>query len=324
MSEDKMYPISLDQFIERGHFDVDVFIQLTANKFVLFGRMGQKLEPGHLEKYKQKNVQYFFIRANDFSRLADQAITVAGIAIGKKDLATASKIHELEKACNSMFAEIRVNGFDEVALGHANLVALATMNLIGTHPNLAEMVEKFITGSARDERHSLMVSAMASMIGVTMGWTRTSTLERLALGGLLHDIGKLNLPEDIYSKRSEDLTPDELVIFKTHSEFGRETLARMRVIPDDVRLMVYEHHEMADGTGFPRGIKDLFISPFGRVLSLANAFTDLILGMGSRISKDHVERAFRIIEVERPSKFNKDCVKALRLVVGREWKKDAA
>ena len=324
MSEDKMYPISLEQFVEKRRFDVDVFIQLTAEKFVLFGRAGQAMETDHLEKYKQKNVQYFFIRASDFGKLAEQAISIAGIAIGQKNVVASVKIIALENACVSLFAEIKAIGFDDRALGHATLVAQATMNLVSSHPNLANMVEKLISNSARDERHALMVSAISSMMGVTMGWVRPATLERLALGGLLHDIGKLNLPPDILAKQVSDLTSDEKIIYKSHCEFGRETLAKMRMIPDDVRLMVFEHHEHADGSGFPRGIKDLFISPYGRVLVLANAFTELVLGVGSTISKDKVKHALEVIENEQAAKFNKDCLKALRILVGREWKKDAA
>ncbi len=319
-----MYPISLEQFVEKKRFDVDVFIQLTADKFVLFGRAGQTMESEHLEKYKNKNVHYFFIRASDFGQLADQAITIAGIAIGQKNVLPSIKIVALENACRSMFQEVRAIGFDERALSHAGLVAQATLSLVATHPNLANLVEKLVSSSARDERHALMVSAIASMMGVMMGWARPATLERLALGGLLHDIGKLNLPPDIFAKRAEDMNTDEKIIYKSHCEFGRETLAKMRLVPDDVRLMVFEHHEFADGSGFPRGIKDLFISPYGRVLSLANVFTEAVLGLGSAISKDHVKRALESIEKDQPYKFNKDCIKALRTLVGREWKKESA
>jgi len=324
MPIEKMCPISIDQFIEKRFFDVDVYIQLTAEKFVLFGRAGSGLDPENLEKYKQKNVQYFFIRASDFGKLADRAITIAGMVIGQKNVVASAKIAALENACISMFAEIKMVGFNESALGHAGLVAIATMNLVASYPQLSEMVEKLISNSMRDERHALMVSGMASMIGVAMGWTRTATLERLALGGMLHDLGKLHLPRDIAEKNIAEMNHDEKIIYKSHCEFGRDALSKMRAIPDDVRLMVYEHHELADGGGFPRGIKDLFISPYGRVLSLANTFTELVLGFGDTLKKNHVNRAFEVLESHHTAKFNKDCLKALKTVIGREWKKDVA
>jgi HD-GYP domain-containing protein (c-di-GMP phosphodiesterase class II) len=323
MSNEKFCPIGIDQFIEKRFFDVDVFIQLSAEKFVLFGRAGSALSPEHLEKYKVKNIQYFFIRTSDFSKLADQAISIAGMVIGQKSTASAAKVAALENACLAMFGEIKAIGFDEVALGHATLVATATMNLVATYPALSDLVAKLIANSMRDERHAIMVSSICTMMGVSMGWTRSGTLERLALGGLLHDLGKLNLPADIISKAFYDMTHDEKIIYRSHCEFGRDTLSKMRGIPDDVRLMVFEHHEFADGSGFPRGIKDLFISPFGRVLITANQFTEQVLGFGDKLQTNHAVRAIEILESQF-GKYNKDCIKALKSLVGKEWKKDVA
>ncbi len=246
------------------------------------------------------------------------------MVIGQKTTASAAKVAALENACIQLFGEIKAIGFDEVALGHATLVATATMNLVATYPALSEMVAKLAANSMRDERHSIMVSAICSMMGVAMGWTRSGTLERLALGGLLHDLGKLNLPPDVAVKNEADMTHDEKVIYRTHCEFGRDTLSKMRAIPDDVRLMVFEHHEFADGSGFPRGLKDLFISPFGRVLIVANQFTELVLGFGATLQSDHAVRAIEILERQQAGKYNKDCLKALKSLVGKEWKKGAA
>ncbi len=325
MSEEKMCAISLDQFSEQQCFEVDVFIQINNSKFILFGRAGQILDPEHLNKYKQKNIQYLFVRASDFGKLVHHAVSFAGIAINQKNITFSAKIKALENACISMFAEIKALGFDERSFSHANIVTQATINLVASYPNLASMVEKLISNSARDERHALMVSAIAGMMGVSMGWTRSATLERLSLGGLLHDIGKLNLPDDIMARPFESLKPDEQTIYKSHCEFGRQTLAKLRVIPDDVRLMVFEHHECADGSGYPRGAKDLLISPYGRVLILANAFTEMVLGFGGTfISKNNIKKSLEIIENEQSEKFNRDCIKALNKVVGREWKTGAA
>ncbi len=323
MAEEKLCPISIEYFAEKRKFEVDVFIKLSADKFVLFGREGQIFGDEHSEKFKQKSLEYFFIRAVDFGKLADQAVTVAGIAISQKNIASSFKIMALENACVSLFNEIKAVGFDERALGHAQTVSLVTMNLISKVPNLADLVERLIKNSVRDERHSLMVSAMASMLGIAMGWTRHATLERLALGGLLHDVGKLNLPPDILAKGFEDLNKDEKIIYKSHCEFGRETLAKMRLIPDDVRLMVFEHHELADGSGYPRGIKDLLISPYGRVMSLANAFTESVLSLGPVVSTSNIKSAFDKMNGDHSAQFNKDCLKALSTVIGREWKKEA-
>lgn len=319
MAHEKMCPVSLEYFAEKKFFDVDVFIQLSQDKYLLLGRAGTAVDLAEVDKYRQKRVDYFFIRAADFSKLAGQAISVAGMIIGQKAATTNAKMVALEGACTSLFGEIKANGFDEIALSHSLMVAQATINLCSTYPQLSEMVERLISQSAKDERHSLLVSAMASMLGVAMGWTRTNTFEKLALGGLLHDLGKLNLPEDVRKKDPKDMNYDEAVIYKTHPDFSRDALVKVKNVPDDVRIMVYEHHEFADGSGFPRGVKDLYLSPYGRVLSLANSFADMVLVDHDRLQRDHVLKVVEHIENAMAHKFNKDCIKALRILVKKEW-----
>ena len=93
---------------------------------------------------------------------------------------------------------------------------------------------------------------------------------RVALGGFLHDLGKIGIPDAILRKRDK-LTDDEMAIMKTHPEVGSRLLAG-HPLADLVRDVVLLHHETPDGRGYPRGISGQDIPIAARIVGLCDAF----------------------------------------------------
>ena len=93
---------------------------------------------------------------------------------------------------------------------------------------------------------------------------------RIALGGFLHDLGKIGIPDAILRKRDK-LTDDEMAIMKTHPEVGAHLLAG-HPLADLVRDAVLLHHETPDGRGYPRGISGQDVPIAARIVGLCDAF----------------------------------------------------
>lgn len=100
-------------------------------------------------------------------------------------------------------------------------------------------------------------------------------LETIYLASLLHDIGKIAIPVEILHKPAA-LTDDEYRLIKTHSEQGKNILrfSRRKLIRA-AEIMVYEHHERWDGTGYPRALAGNDIHLYGRIVGLADTFDAL-------------------------------------------------
>lgn len=94
-----------------------------------------------------------------------------------------------------------------------------------------------------------------------------SEFESLRLAGLLHDIGKIGVPDHILLK-SGPLTRDEYELMKSHAEVGYRILAPIGRLSQVARY-VYEHHERMDGLGYPRQLKSDEIHPHSRILMVA-------------------------------------------------------
>ena len=88
--------------------------------------------------------------------------------------------------------------------------------------------------------------------------------------GLLHDIGKIGIPDDIISKKSE-LSEWEYYVMKSHPQIGEEILKHISEIPG-IETGARWHHEKYDGTGYPDGLKGKEIPLAARVIGVADAY----------------------------------------------------
>lgn len=156
---------------------------------------------------------------------------------------------------------------------------------------------------------------MAPMIGHKIGWTRKETLEKLALGGILHDIGKKEIDPKLFERPRSDLTFEEVKEVETHAFRGMQLLKTVPAVPDDVVAMVFEHHENSIGQGYPRHLWDMKTNPMARVVALANAFAELTLESPEFPYPKSPEDAVAHIEKVMGQPFNREAFKALRALV---------
>ena len=125
---------------------------------------------------------------------------------------------------------------------------------------------------AKDERtsqHSLRVSQYSEMIGKAMGLSEDEC-ENLRRTALMHDIGKIGIPDSILNKPAR-LTDEEYAVMKTHTVRGAEILKDFTLIDHVVEGAKF-HHERYDGRGYPSGLKGEEIPLYGRIIGVADAF----------------------------------------------------
>jgi diguanylate cyclase (GGDEF)-like protein/putative nucleotidyltransferase with HDIG domain len=117
--------------------------------------------------------------------------------------------------------------------------------------------------------HSQKVSAYAALIAEGLGMNELE-VEEIRLGGVLHDIGKVAIPEAILNK-SGPLNPDEWDTMKSHVVFGARILEPLAPLTR-IREMVLHHHEYFDGSGYPDGLSGEQIPLGSRIIAVADAY----------------------------------------------------
>jgi putative nucleotidyltransferase with HDIG domain len=156
-----------------------------------------------------------------------------------------------------------------IALTNAGLVhRLERLNL-GTLNALARTIDaKSPWTAGHSERVTAYGVALATRLGL-----ETATIDDMRRGGLLHDIGKIAIPNHILDKPGQ-LTPDEMAIVKRHPEIGARIIEPLAEYATALPI-VLQHHERWDGSGYPFGLRGEEISLGGRIFALADVFDAL-------------------------------------------------
>lgn len=121
--------------------------------------------------------------------------------------------------------------------------------------------------------HSIAVCILSLLVGVMANFGHQK-LKELGIGAILHDIGKVFVPDRILNKTSP-LTPVEYLEVQKHTILGYESLCNNDLIPKVSAHVAWQHHENYDGSGYPRGLKGNMIHEFARIVSLADVFDAL-------------------------------------------------
>ncbi len=166
------------------------------------------------------------------------------------------------------------------------------------------------------EQHTRRVALRAVQVGELLGLS-PRRLRALATGGLIHDIGKLAVPDSIL-KKPGPLDDDEYAVIKRHPEQGVKLLEELGGFSEAVRRLVRDHHERLDGGGYPRGLRADQIDLDTRILTACDVYDALISPRVYRPAWTH-EDAITLLRSEAGTAFDARCVNALEQVLASEW-----
>ena len=166
---------------------------------------------------------------------------------------------------------------------------------------LVSIVEKRDTYTAG---HSTRVANYAERIAQAMGISQEK-IHILHRAGMLHDIGKIAIPDSVFLKPSK-LTQEEYKLIQEHVIMSYEILSKISLF-DDIKEIVRDHHEHYDGSGYPRGLRGDETPLLAQILTLADSFDAMTT---DRIYKGRKSVQEALDEIERLSgkQFNPEIV----------------
>lgn len=138
-------------------------------------------------------------------------------------------------------------------------------------------------------------------------------MRALAVGGLLHDIGKLAISEAVLNKPGA-LTDEEFTEIKRHPEAGHALLSELGGFSRAVRRLVLDHHERLDGRGYPRGLHADQLDLETRILTVCDVYDALVSDRVYRKAWDRGD-ALALLHKDIGTAFDRRCVEALARLV---------
>jgi hypothetical protein len=152
------------------------------------------------------------------------------------------------------------------------------------------------------------VGIFATKVGLGLGYAGIE-LERLALAGLVHDIGLLAIPQSLLTK-ADRLTPEERMLIEQHPELGYQPLRKLGTTHEWLAEVVLHAHERWNGQGYPNKLKGRQINEFAQIIGVADVFDALVSPRPYRRRFLPHEAIREIVAVERAA-FPREAIKAL-------------
>ena len=266
----------------------------------------------------------------------EDVIQRRGKAYGDESRRSASAVHVPLKIRGETIGVVSVQSYrpsaydaEDIAIlrSFANLIASSFENA-EHHARLRELYLASVKAlaaavDARDpytRSHSARVSALSRIIAVEMRLP-PDEIRQVQLSALLHDIGKIGIPDAILNKPGA-LSPEEWVIMKTHSPLGASILGAVEPLRDLVPI-VRSHHERFDGAGYPDGLAGDAVPLAAYIVSAADAYEVIV---SKRAYKAAQSVDFAVTELRRcsGSQFHPDVVDAFIRVIERDQREGSA
>jgi hypothetical protein len=274
----------------------DVYFRVADNKYCKLFRKGASFAPKDLDRLREaKKIEHFYLRKEDYLKLLDRHEQALGQLTASKN----STPEQLEKgtavALEALQTLVEKVGFTPAAQKLAKMSAQATLKLLGSRPQLGQILGKLKLNQGKYiTSHSLVLAQIASALASSIGWSSAPTYLKLSLAAFLHDLplknNDLAMCTSLAEAEAGGFTEDELKQYKLHPITAAEYAREFHEIPADVDTILSQHHERPDGSGFPRSLAPNRLSPLSCLFIIAHDLMHYSMGAGS----DHPEQFFAL------------------------------
>lgn len=313
-SLDSYVQITMELVVPSANLPGDVYIKLGDNNYVAVGRAGTKEQLKSLNFY-EKIKDNLYIKKSDLKKFSALKVFAAGELMKNSRVSQEAKVDMLAQALGSVFTSVSQMGFSLESLESSKFLANSVLTVINENPKLNSLMTMMGAVSEDLTRHSIAVSMVSLLIVQSNGWNNHVNLEKLALGGILHDIGMKEYSKDFLYKPRVDYTPEDIVFHERHAFRGIEILRTVPDVPSEVMAIVAEHHENAIGQGYPKGLRDIRMHPFSKVVALADCFCELTFKDHQNPIDRDPEETVHFIETSMGQPFNKEYFRALKNIL---------
>lgn len=173
--------------------------------------------------------------------------------------------------------------------------------------DILNLIRKSLFGqNAIEQNHAESVSDLCRKTGIAIGLTEDD-VKQLGLAGLLHDIGKIAIPESILLKEGP-LTESEMNEVRRHPEIGYQILRSVSDFADIARF-VLDHHERVNGSGYPRGLQGNEISVQAKIIAITEAYDSIVRKLPYRKGRSK-EAAIAELQNHAGTSFDREILEA--------------
>lgn len=271
-------PVKLIDIEPGESLDFDLSIFMPRNqKYIKMTNAGDSMDQSQMDKLQKHNMNSMYVDINDMPKFYDytaKRLTKLGAPSGS--ISETERQEKLQGAVRDIITGVFNNTAQDATIAEGKAIVEDCENIVKSYilnNNPSEWYKKLeetMTETSDAYSHSSAVSAYAGLFSIGL---QIGKPEEFAIAGMFHDLGLIGVPQEIQDKDIEEMTPDELELYKLHPEMTIKIMKeRKLIVPPMVHNVVMQHHERHNGTGFPKGAEGKRIRPESKILILADQF----------------------------------------------------
>lgn len=223
--------------------------------------------------FRENNIEYAYVHVNEFDHYINYINKRLVKALNNPYLTRDKKQEIIYR--NASYVMQRI--LDDPRSGTNIQMGIDLMDTLSSYlvknEITASMIARLFSKNYELFSHSIQVSLLSAVFCRFLN-KDANYIFTCGIGALLHDVGKVDIPQEILSKNGE-LSEEEFSIIKKHPEMGVKILEQHNAIGKDILEIVLQHHEDADGCGYPYGLILDDISPMAQIVRIVDCYDAL-------------------------------------------------
>lgn len=274
---------------------VDLFIQYERGAEPrLYCRAGNLPTDEQVNELEAAHIQNLYVRSGDFNTFSNDLFSSLDTLLKQPQLPPNEKFAAMQLAAAAALEQslrlVDCSKFRRLA----DKISRDVVALLGDRDVLPRELFRLARHDFNAFTHITNVASYIVILAQKIGITDQAELRKIASAAMLHDLGKRFIPSRILTK-TERLTTEERAIIESHPSRGYVDLAEKSDLEFGQLMMVYQHHERVDGTGYPVRILKDEIHPWARLLAIVDVFDT----MTAKRPDHRPEPPERVLEYQR-------------------------
>lgn len=270
--------VHVPDYIGLGKTALDIFARTPEGAFARVARADNPQTQYRLQGFVEKGLRFLYIRKEDYAlQMGFHLKQARSTPAARKPCSITEKMRFLRDVIQNDLEQTYSPAVARDAFEFAKCSVEAALQMCIENDVLYQLLFSYRQQHPQAFTRSLGVAAYSVLGAKQVGWNAHHSIFKTAMAGVLHDIGKVDIPAEIIQRRRQGLSVPEQAIYESHAHRGRDLLREMPFITEEVIQAVANHHENNSGTGFPMRLSRLKIHPLAKMLHFVDAFCDEML-----------------------------------------------
>jgi len=310
------FPVSVSTLIPEQSLGIRLYLRESGSSVPRLYRAEEvPFEETDRKRLLSRGVRTLYISSNDHDRYQAYLRSNLSVVLCDERVPVKERFSSLNAVVRDVLAEAFRLGKTDSAVESSQELATHCVEFISRSDSVASELISVLNHDYYTFTHSANVAFYCVLLARSLGIADRDDLHRIAVGGFLHDIGKLDVPEHVLHK-PESLSATEFEIVKHHPRIGFQKLCHRADVTRGQLMMVYQHHERLDGGGYPVGCVKRELHDWTRICKVADVYEALTSDRPYR-KRLNLSDVFRIMERDSGKAYDEEFLRCWKSAIAK-------